>query len=118
MWRLANLPGLLTRIAPLLEHRLKEGKRDDWCGTIALVGERHRAAVEIDRGVVRVLKSVPPAADIALQGRDDAISRLVVGRQTAFQAVLQLDLRITPKANEDVTRLLDLLFPRVPLYVM
>jgi GNAT superfamily N-acetyltransferase len=117
MWRLASLPGLLTHLVPLLEYRLREGRRDDWCGTIAFQGEQHQAALEIKQGRVTVRGTAPPTAEIALHARDDALSRLVVGRQTAFQAMLQLELRIAPKANEDVTRLLEVLFPRVLIYL-
>jgi len=117
MWRLHNLPLLLQHIRPLLEHRLKEKKRGDWRGTIALLGRKHRAALAIDRGKVTVLKSIPKSPSIALEGDDDAISRLIAGRRTAFQAFLQLELRITPKPNRDVTTLLDGLFPRMPVYL-
>lgn len=117
MWRLNNLPLLLEHITPLLERRLGDKKRNDWCGTISFRSETHAAALRVRGGKVRVLKAAPRAADIAIDTDDQTLSRIMCGRETVFEAMLQLRLRITPKANRDVTTLLESLFPRMKLYL-
>ena len=116
MWRLSDLPLLLRQITPLLESRLAAKKRNDWCGTISIRGQKHAAALRVTAGKVRVLRSVPRAADIALETDDETLSRIIVGRETVFEAMLQVRLRISPKANRDVTTLLEAMFPKVKMY--
>ena len=116
MWRLNDLPLFLTHIRPLLEHRLRDKKRHDWCGTIAIRGVKHKAGLKITDGDVSILQRPPARADIAIDADDDTIARLMCGRQTVFEAFLQTDLRLTPKANKDVTAHLEALFPRMKVH--
>ena len=116
MFALLDLPQFLTELKPLLEHRLRAGKRSDWCGTVAVMGQKHRAALKIDRGRVRVLAAPPAGAEVSLTGSDLTITRIVGGIETPFEAYLQLDLRISPMLNDQVRDLLEALFPRLELF--
>jgi predicted acetyltransferase len=110
MFGIINLPRFFEEICPLLEKRL-EGQ--DWSGTIALEGEKHRAMLDIEKGRVRVAAGKPSRADIVIKGSDAAITRLVIGVQTAFEQLLQLDLKITPILNGQTKELLTKLFPKL-----
>ena len=112
---LLDLPQFLEEIAPLLEHRLTKAKRDDWSGVISILGDRHQAALRIDRGKVGVLSRPPRRADVTLAGSDDTITRFVVGLETPFAAYLQTDLRIAPIINNSTREVLEAIFPKVDL---
>jgi GNAT superfamily N-acetyltransferase len=117
LWRINDLPGLLRHLTPLFESRLKKKKRNDWCGTVAIRGETHRAALRLSAGKVSVLSQIPKRPDIGIDADDETVTLLVAGRQTAFEAMLQVRLRITPKANRDVTTLIEALFPKTNVYM-
>jgi GNAT superfamily N-acetyltransferase len=116
LWRLNDLLRLLDAIRPLLEKRLKDKKRDDWCGTIALRSPSHKAALRLDAGAVTVLRKPPKDADIAVETDDESLSLLLIGRRTAFESMLQTRLRFRPRANKDVTTLVETLFPKMKIY--
>ena len=109
MFAVSNLPKLLTEMTPLLEKRLAD---IDWSGTIALCGQRHRAAVRISRGRVQALAKLPRRADITLAGSDDTITSILLAGQTPFEAYLQTDLSITPMLNERTSAMLEALLPK------
>ncbi|MFW6158624.1 MAG: hypothetical protein ACOC8E_04630 [Planctomycetota bacterium] len=44
------------------------------------------------------------------------LSRVLLGREPVFEAMLQGRLSLAPRANEDVRHLLDTLFPRMAQY--
>ena len=67
------------------------------------------------RGTFASVQSGPPArASITLSGSDDAITRIVTGLETRFEAYWKLDLKIAPALNSRVREILDRLFPRFP----
>lgn len=116
MFGLLDLPRFLTELRPLLEHRLRAGKVSDWCGTVSIVGQKHRAALKIDRGRVEVLAAPPAGAEVTLTGGDLTVTRIVGGIETPFEAYLQLDLRIRPTLNDQSRGLLEALFPRLEMF--
>jgi len=113
MFALLNLPQFLDELRPLLAHRLAKKDKTEYVGTIALVGEKHRAGLRIQTGRITVLNRPPSRPDIALVASDETITRIVVGVETPFEAYLQLRLRISPMLNDDVRDLLDALLPRL-----
>lgn len=116
MWRLNDLPALLGRLRPLLERRLREKKRHDWHGVVGIRGETHAAGLRVERGRVHVLQPVPDDPELRLAMDDATLSRVLLGRETVFEAMLQDRLSLAPRANKDVTTLLDALFPRMLQY--
>ena len=113
MFALLNLPQFLDEIAPLLNHRLA---RKDFSGTIAILGAKHRAGLRIHAGRINALRRPPARPDIALSGSDAAITRIVAGIETPFEAYLQLDLMIAPMLNDATRDLLETLFPRLEVF--
>jgi hypothetical protein len=116
LWRVNDLAALLEGLKPLLERRLRAQKRHDWCGSIGLRAKRLVAGLEVDRGRVQALGKPPRAPDVAVETDADTLSRVMVGRATMFEAMLQMRLRIRPRPNRDVTTLLGALFPRMKMY--
>ena len=54
-------------------------------------------------------------ADVRLCGDHATLTRIVAGRQTPFEAYLQLELTIEPRMNDEVRGLVETVFPRVPM---
>jgi len=113
MFGLVNLPQLLDEISSLLESRLERSEYKGWTGEIALIGDDHRAGLRIEAGKVHALSEPSDRAHIRLTTDDRTLTEIIVGRRTAFQAYLQLDLSSEPAMNRDLRGLTDALFPRV-----
>lgn len=113
MIALQNLPQFFREISGLLERRLA---KTDFSGTVAIRGERHRAALRVDSGRVAVPARLPARADITLSGSDDTITRIVTGIASPFEAYLQIDLRISPMLTEKTQNMLEALFPRLEVH--
>ena len=113
MLGLVNLPQLLGEISSLLEARLKRSEYKGWTGEIALAGEEHRAGLCIEAGQVHAIPEPPDRAQIRLTTDDRTLTEIIVGRRTAFEAYLQLDLAVEPSMNRDLRGLTDALFPKV-----
>jgi GNAT superfamily N-acetyltransferase len=113
MFALQDLPQFLDELRPLLAHRLAKKDKGDYVGTVALVGEKHRAGLRIDTGRITVLPRPPLRPDIALTGADETVTKIVIGVETPFEAYLQLRLKVAPMVNTGVRDLLEALFPRL-----
>ena len=115
MFGLVNLPQLFDEISSLLEARLERSEYKGWSGEIALIGVEHRAGLRIEDGKVHVAPEPEPSgrAHIRLSTDDRTLTEIVVGRRTAFEAYLQLDLFSEPAMNRDLRGLTDVLFPKV-----
>ena len=113
MFKIVNLPMLLSELSPLLLKRLN--KSDDykgWQGTISIKGSEHRASLIIRDGEIRVSEEVSEGTGIQLSTNDDTITRFILGVITPYAAYLQNQLHITPTVNSSVARLLETLFPK------
>ena len=113
MFKIVNLPMLLSELSPLLSKRLNQS--DDykgWQGTISIKGSEHRASLTIRDGEIRVSEKVSEETGICLSTDDDTITRFILGVTTPYRAHLQNQLHITPTANSSVVRLLGTLFPK------
>jgi len=113
MFALVDLPKFLQEMTPLLERRLQ---KSDWIGTVSILGERHRAGLAIRGPKVTALRKAPRRADITLEGSDKAITQIMCGVHTPFEPYLQLDLRVSPALNDQILKVLETLFPKVPRY--
>jgi GNAT superfamily N-acetyltransferase/putative sterol carrier protein len=111
MWGLLDLPKLLREIAPLLERRLEESDFRGWTGVIDLLGEKHRARLVFTEGKIAVADPRGEARGLILTCDDDILTRIVRGIETPFEAYLQLRLTIQPQVNEQITKLLGVIFP-------
>ena len=112
MFKIVNLPMLLSELSPLLLKRLNES--DDykgWQGTISIKGSEHRASLTIKDGEIRVSEEVSEGSGICLSTDDDTITRFVLGVTTPYRAHLQNQLHIAPTVNSSVAHLLGTLFP-------
>jgi len=113
MFKIINLPMLLDELSPLLARRLKDSDHKDWHGRIGIAGQQHKATVIIEDGKVSASEEMLEA-DILISTDDDTVTRIIIGSATPFEAYLQTELSIEPMVNDQVTGLLETLFPRIP----
>ncbi|MCJ7749678.1 MAG: hypothetical protein MUQ65_01075, partial [Armatimonadetes bacterium] len=55
--------------------------------------------------------------DVTLAVRPEALSLLLLGRETIGELCLQDAVSLTPADNAEALSLLDALFPRIPLFL-
>jgi putative sterol carrier protein/GNAT superfamily N-acetyltransferase len=114
MFKIINLPMLLTEFSPLLSKRLKDSDYKDWHGKLGIAGEQHKASIIIKDGEISVSEEVLEDSDILLSADDDTITKIIAGVMTPFEAYLQTELNIQPMVNDKLIGLLETLFPRIP----
>jgi GNAT superfamily N-acetyltransferase len=115
MWGVRDLPLLLSELRPLFEHRLRESECQDWNGRIDLRSPSHRARLAVEDGRVSVLKAQRGTPELSLESPDTILNTILMGRQTPFEAYLQTDMAIQPRVSDRVTKLLETLFPTMPM---
>ncbi len=113
MMQVRHLVQYLTEMAPAFEHRLAESKYKDWEGAIDLRGDRLQGRLTIADGRASASRPGARAADIILTCDDDTLTRVVLGRETPFEAYLQTRLSISPRVSSRVIELLETVFPKV-----
>jgi len=117
MWLMyvRDLVRFLREITPVLEKRLAESDFKQWTGKIDLLASRLHGRITVDQGAVQISAPGARPADIVLNCDDDTATRLALGCETPGEAYLQARLTIEPRVSETITKLLETLFPRVPL---
>ncbi|HCU38497.1 MAG TPA: hypothetical protein DGT21_24680 [Armatimonadetes bacterium] len=113
MMQVRHLVQCLGEIAPAIEHRLAGSKFQGWEGSIDLLGGRLQGRVNVAGGRVSASRIGSRPADIVLQCDDDTLTRVVLGRETPFEAYLQTRLVIAPRVSSRVVELLETVFPKV-----
>ncbi|UCH36076.1 MAG: GNAT family N-acetyltransferase [Armatimonadota bacterium] len=116
MVQVRHLVQFLQEIAPAIERRLAESQDfKSWEGVIDILAERHQARVAVSKAVVTASAPTARPADIVLRCDDYTATRIAFGRETPFQAYLQARMVIEPRVGEQLTKLLETVFPKVPL---
>ncbi len=115
MFGIRDLGQLFTEIRPLYEKRLADGDFADWSGRVIIIGDRLKAGLEAEKGEVQVIEARARRGDLVLTSRDETITRFVVGRETPLEGYLQTFTSIEPWMNERMLKLLETLFPKVPM---
>jgi GNAT superfamily N-acetyltransferase/putative sterol carrier protein len=115
MFKVIDLPMLLEELSSLLVKRLSDSDYKDWYGKIGIVGKQHKAGLSIGNGAISVLEEVSEDMDILISADDDTITKVIAGIMTPYEAYLQTELSIRPMVNNQVTELLEALFPRIPI---
>jgi hypothetical protein len=110
-----DLKRFLGEIADELTRRLSTGNMCDWRGTVRLSSGDQAAYLRIHGGQVRPLATDNP--DISAELRWSALARLLLGRMSAAEAYLQDLLSVDAADRAEALRLLETLFPRLPLYL-
>ena len=112
MFKIINLPMLLSELSPLLSKRLNESDAyRGWQGTIGIKGSEHQASLTIRSGEIRVSAEVSEDTGIYLSTDDDTLTRFILEVVTPYEAYLQNQLHIAPTVNNQVADLLETLFP-------
>ncbi len=111
-----NLAGLLSEMRPAICSRLAADALSQWRGTVNLVSGRQSACLELLPPRVNVGPAVK-RADIGLAVRPEALPLLLFGREPVRELYLQDMISVTARDVAEALHLLDVLFPRVPLFL-
>jgi len=115
MLQIRDLVQFVQEIAAVIEKRLAESDFKGWAGKIDLLGNRLRGRLTVSTGRVKASAPTSRPADIVMTCDDDTATRVALGRETPFQAYLQARMAIEPRMSESITKLLETVFPQVPL---
>ena len=113
MFKIINLPMLLSELSPLLEERLiGSDVFRDWQGTIGIKGTEHHASLIIKDGIINVSTDSLPVKGIYISTDDDTLTNFILGIYTPYDAYLQNQLHLEPTVNSSIADLLETLFPK------
>ncbi len=113
MFKIINLPMLLSELSPLLEERLiGSDVFRDWQGTIGIKGTEHQASLIIKDGIINVSTDSLPVKGIYISTDDDTLTNFILGIYTPYDAYLQNQLHLEPTVNSSIAGLLETLFPK------
>jgi len=115
MFGVRNLEQLLSEISTVFERRARGGDLTDWRGAILLQGQKQRGKLVLEAGKAAAALPKARPGDIILTTTDDVLSAIMLGRRTPFEAFLQTDLSIEPRVGGRLVKVLETLFPRVPM---
>jgi hypothetical protein len=115
MATITDLEGFLQEIAPELTRRLGESTRRDWTGSISLRSGELAAGLYLEGGRVEVARVTEAQVEVEID--PEALPLLLLGRLQAGPAYLQDVLTVKAKDGLEALRLLDVLFPRRPLFL-
>ena len=113
MFKIINLPMLLSELIPLLEKRLRASDVfKDWQGTIEINGTEHHASLTIKSGMIHVSADTLPETGLSISTDNATLTCFILGIFTPYDAYLQNQLHIEPTINSSVAGLLETLFPK------
>ena len=112
---LQNVPQLLGEVRPLLEKRLADSRFKDWHGAVEFRSPSHAVRLGIEDARVAVEQPQRGGAAHRITCTDEALTKMLMGRETIFAALLQLEAQLEPQLNDQVRDLLETLFPKMPM---
>jgi GNAT superfamily N-acetyltransferase len=116
MAAVTSLPGLLTEMEPALSARLKRSALSAWRGEINVSCGGQSAGLEVRTAGVSTGPPVERPA-IRVSVRPDALPLLLSGREPVGELYVQDCLSVEAPNAGEALRLLDVLFPRVPIFL-
>lgn len=116
MAAVTNLAGLMDQIADELSRRQRQSEFRGWSGTVKLTSGRQECLLSLGEGRVEVAEEVQNP-DIAAEIGPDWLPLLMFGRETAGELYTQDALSIRAENAGEALRLLDALFPRLPIFL-
>jgi hypothetical protein len=127
MAAVTDLGAFVGEIAKELTGRIEASEFRRWSGTINLGSGELCCSIAIDDGAVGKVTSSSPGSsgegrgdaepDIRVEVIPQALPLLLMGRRRAAELYLQDALRVETSDREEALRLLDTLFPRVPIFL-
>jgi hypothetical protein len=115
MLAVTDLGRFLREVEDELTRRLSQSALRDWRGVLVIASGEARAALRVSRGRLRTARATR-AADLCVRVDPQALPGLLFGQVSAAEAFLQNQLAVTAGDRPLAVGLLDVLFPRVPLY--
>jgi len=111
-----DLPHFLEEIEPALTARLEESRMGEWQGAVRMICGEQSAALVCREGKVRVTARVS-RAKITAKVQEAALPLLLLGRQSVGELYIQDLIAVRTSDKMEALRLLDALFPRIPLFL-
>lgn len=115
MLHVRHLPQFLAEMAPAIETRLAKSDFRAWEGTVDLLGGKLQGRLTIRNGKVKAGKPTAKPADIVMSCDEETATRISLGLETPFEAYMQARMSIEPRISDRVTKLLETLFPKLPV---
>ncbi len=120
MTAITNLEQFLTELQPELQHRLAGSEFCDWQGELWLKSGDLTAGLRLANGMVEIIAAESHDIStedpvILIEIAPDGLPLLLLGRTTVGECYLQDQLTVTASDRQAALRLLDLLFPRLPI---
>jgi hypothetical protein len=118
MAALVSLASALKELASTLGKRLRESDFASWAGSIVFDVSDEQAAVQIDRGKVRLLAGATTKPTVTVRTEQGTLCRMLMGALRAEEAYQQdwlslrpIEIRVDGKMRQAL-ELLDVLFPQ------
>jgi GNAT superfamily N-acetyltransferase/putative sterol carrier protein len=115
MMHIRRLDWFLREIAPAVEKRLAGSDFKTWEGKLDLVAPRLKGRLIISKGKVSAGRPTGAPGDVVMTCDDETAARVALGRETPFEAYLQSRLTLEPRISDNIIRLLETVFPKVPI---
>lgn len=111
-----DLSVFLAEIAGELSRRVSESEFGDWRGSVRLESGEDSSDLHIDNGTVEV-RETAEEPDVSVRIEPEALPLLLMARQWPGDLYLEGSLSASASERADALRLLQVLFPRTPLYL-
>jgi len=115
MVAITDLPRFLREVAPELTRRLSASEFAQWSGTIAIESGQMTSGLKLSKGRVQVAPARGAGIRVAIH--PEALPPVLLGQLRVSEAFLQNRLAVTASDRMQALKLLDVLFPRTPLYL-
>jgi hypothetical protein len=115
MAAITDLSRFLTEIAPELTRRISVSEFAGLSGIIAIESGEMTSGITLTKGCVRVAPARSPGIQVTIH--PDALPSVLLGQLRVSEAFLHGSLTVTAPDRMQALKLLDVLFPRAPLFM-
>jgi len=115
MAAITDLSRFLTEIAPELTRRVSASEFARWSGTIAIESREMTSGLKLAEGRVQAAPVRSPGIRVTIH--PEALPPVLLGQLRVSEAFLQNCLTMTAPDRMQALKLLDVLFPRAPLFM-
>ncbi|MGD0110915.1 MAG: hypothetical protein ABSD48_03565 [Armatimonadota bacterium] len=115
MAAIVDLSRFLTEIAPELTRRVSASEFAQWSGMIAIESGQMTSGLKLTKGRAQIAPA--RSASIRAAIHPEALPPVLLGQLRVSEAFLQNRLAVTASDRMQALKLLDVLFPRAPMFL-